>query len=132
MEFKMRTTMSIKPLILSLAIILATSSFSWAAGKTITASEASVYVGKTATVCGYVASAKYAYRSKGKPTFLNLDEPYPRQIFTALIWGNDRPAFGTPETTYSGKNICVTGRIKNYRGNPEIIVTNPKQITSVN
>ena len=128
----MRATMSLKLLSLSLMIVLAVSSFCWAGGKRITAGEASAYVGQTATVCGYVASTKYAYRSKGQPTFLNLDEPYPRQIFTALIWGNDRPAFGAPETTYSGKNVCVTGRIKNYRGKPEIIVSDPKQITSTN
>ena len=124
----MKTEILLRVISLSLSLILLASALCWAGGRTITASEASAYVGQTATVCGYVASAKYAYRSKGQPTFLNLDEPYPRQIFTALIWGNDRPAFGAPETTYSGKSICVTGRIKNYRGKPEIIVSSPSQI----
>jgi len=98
----------------------------------ITAVEAAANIGKTATVCGHVTSARYAVRSKGQPTFLNLDSPYPRQIFTALIWGNDRPAFGTPEKTYLGKSICVTGKIKSYRGNPEIIVNEPSQIALAN
>jgi hypothetical protein len=29
--------------------------------------------------------------------FLNLDQPYPREVFTVLIWGSDRAKFGTPE-----------------------------------
>ena len=125
----MKTLFLLRTSAFSLAIIITTTFSCWAGGRTITTNEASAHIGQTATVCGVVASAKYAYRSKGQPTLLNLDEPYPRQIFTALIWGNDRPAFGAPETTYSGKNICVTGRIKNYRGKPEIIVRTPSQIT---
>ena len=122
-------TVSLKVLSLVMAVTIVASASCWAGEKRITASEASSYIGQSATVCGNVASTKYAYRSKGQPTFLNLDEPYPSQIFTALIWGSDRPAFGSPETTYSGKSICVTGQIKNYRGKPEIIVRNPRQIT---
>ena len=45
---------------------------------------------KRLTVCGIVASAHYAASSKGQPTFVNLDKPYPNQIFTVLIWGSDR------------------------------------------
>ena len=41
----------------------------------ISALEASKHIGETATVCGTVASANYATRSRGKPTFLNLDKP---------------------------------------------------------
>ena len=50
-------------------------------------------LGQKATVCGIVASATFLSRSKGQPTFLNLDQPYPRQIFTAVIWGKDREYF---------------------------------------
>ena len=125
-------TVSLKVLILVMVLTIVASASCWAGEKRITTSEASSYIGQSVTVCGNVASTKYAYRSKGQPTFLNLDEPYPRQIFTALIWGSDRPAFGSPEATYSGTSICVTGQIKNYRGKPEIIVRNPRQITSTN
>jgi len=37
--------------------------------------------------------------------------------------------FGQPEDTYKGKRICVTGTIKPYRGVPEIVVTDPGQIS---
>ncbi len=128
----MKSTLSLRALSFSLVILFVVSSFCWAGGKRISAKDASAYVGQTVTVCGYVASTKYAYRSKGQPTFLNLDKPYPNQIFTALIWGSNRPAFGAPETTYSGKNICVSGLIKSYRGIPEIIVSSPAQISTSN
>jgi hypothetical protein len=77
-----------------------------------------------------VASANYARRTKGQPTFLNLDQPYPNQIFTVVIWGSDGKNFSnSPETFYKGKTICVTGEIKSYKGKPEIIVQHPSQIT---
>ena len=64
----------------------------------ITAAEAKDHVGETRTVRGRVVSAHYASGSKGQPTFLNPDEPYPKEVFTILIWGNDRAKFGAPET----------------------------------
>ena len=63
----------------------------------ITPEQAKDNVGKTASVCGVVASAKYSTTTKGEPTFLNLDKPFPNHIFTALIWRDDRAKFGEPE-----------------------------------
>lgn len=94
----------------------------------LTASDAKNHVGETATVCGQVASTHFAAQSHRSPTFLNIDAPYPRQIFTALIWGSDRPKFGNPERTYANRRVCVSGRIDIYKGVPEIIVSDPNQI----
>jgi hypothetical protein len=102
---------------------------SWAQSKKITAAEAKDYVGQQATVCGHVASARYAERSKGQPTFLNLDDPYPREIFTILIWGENRGKFGAPESKYRDSNICVNGKITSYRGTPEVVVSESSQIS---
>jgi hypothetical protein len=96
--------------------------------KTLAASEANQHIGEEATVCGLVASAHYAAGSRGGPTFLNLDKPYPAQIFTALIWRQDRPKFGSPEVVYANKHICVTGTIASYRGTAEIVVREKSQI----
>jgi hypothetical protein len=96
--------------------------------KKITAVEAKDHVGDRMTVCGKVASTHYAKSSKGEPTFLNLDEPYPREIFTILIWGSDRGKFGTPESEYKGLQVCVTGKITTYRGVPEIAANERGQI----
>ena len=116
---------------LRLLAILALS-VAWAAlghaQVSISAAEAKDHVGEKATVCGEVASTHYAARSRGNPTFINLDKPYPNQIFTILIWGSDRPKFGDPEETYRGKQICVTGKISIYRGEAEMIAYEPSQI----
>lgn len=99
------------------------------AQESITAADADKYVGQKATVCGIVASATFSSRSKGQPTFLNLDQPHPRQIFTAVIWGKDRRYYSSPpEIAYSGKRVCVTGLVQLYKGKPEIIVVLPSQI----
>jgi len=95
----------------------------------ISPGEAQQHIGENQTVCGTVASTHYDRGTRGQPTFLNLDRPYPKQIFTVLIWGNNRALFNmAPEKYFSGKSICVTGIIKSYRGIPEIIVDNPSQI----
>jgi len=61
-----------------------------AAQETIAPSDAGTYIGQQATVCRTVASATFASRTRGQPTFLNLDKPYPRQVFTAVRWRSDR------------------------------------------
>ena len=96
----------------------------------ITTTDAANYIGQEKTVCGRVASTKYAYFANGEPTFLNFDRPYPNHTFTAVIWGKDRSKFSNPpESYYNGKFICVHGLISSYRGIPQIVVRDPSQIT---
>jgi DNA/RNA endonuclease YhcR with UshA esterase domain len=98
------------------------------AQKKLSATEAKDHIGETATVCGSVASTRYAASTRGQPTFLNLDKSYPNQIFTVVIWGSNRSKFGAPESEYKGKRICVTGKITEYRNVPQIIAERPQQI----
>jgi micrococcal nuclease len=99
------------------------------AQETITPEDAAKYIGVSKSVCGTVASTHFAAKVKGQPTFINLDKPYPNQIFTLLIWGSDRNKFEKPpEAMYSGKEICVTGMIQSYQGKAEILVKGPGQI----
>ena len=83
---------------------------------------------KLRTVCGEVATGRYAERTRGRPTFLNLDKPYPDQVFTILIWGESRAKFGTPEQSLLHKRVCVSGSIREYGGKPEIVASEPSQI----
>lgn len=100
------------------------------AADNLSAREAIDHAGEYGTVCGTVASSRYAFKSKGSPTFLNLDEPYPDQVFTAVIWGHDRDRFeDAPEELYDGREICVEGLISIYRKKAQIIVSSPEQIT---
>jgi DNA/RNA endonuclease YhcR with UshA esterase domain len=114
-------------LVLTSAILIAPAIVT--AQESISAADAAKYVGRKATVCGIVASATFSSRTEGQPTFLDLDQPSPRQTFTAVIWGEDRSGFSSsPEVAYRGKRICVTGLVKSHRGKPEIIVHRPGQI----
>ncbi len=99
-----------------------------AAAACLSAEEAQRHVGEDTCVCGVVVSAHYAQRTGRQPTFLNLDKPYPNQIFTAVIWGGDRSKFGEPERAFEGKRVCVTGAIELYREKPEIILHDPAQL----
>jgi hypothetical protein len=110
--------------VIALAFVTAAQSVS------ITARQAKEHMSEVQTVCGKTVSTRYAAGSKGRPTFLNLAEPYPNEVFTILIWGDDRPKFGTPETEYRDKTVCVTGKITSYRGTPEIVASEPSQIVA--
>jgi hypothetical protein len=94
-----------------------------------TAEAAASHIGEIGTVCGLVVSSKFAMRSKGQLTFLNLDRPHPNHIFTVVIWGKDRPKFGKPDVTFSGKRICASGLIADFEGRPEMMAMEPAQIT---
>jgi len=95
----------------------------------LTTAEAKAHVGEQAAVCGLVKSARWASNSNRKPTFLNLDEPYPKQVFTVVIFEEDRGKFTpAPEDRFKDKRICVTGKIEEFRGTPEIVVSAPSQI----
>lgn len=66
-------------------LLVAALSLPVLAEKRLTASEAKNHIGEEATVCGKAASARYAASSRGQPTFLNLDKPYPNPVFTVKI-----------------------------------------------
>jgi hypothetical protein len=66
------------------ALLLRTS---LACAAPLSAKEAASHVGENATVCGVVASAKFAAGSRSQPTFLDMGRPYPNSAFTAVIFG---------------------------------------------
>lgn len=95
----------------------------------IDAAEASDYIGTAAEVCGKVASADFVPQVGGEPTFLNLGRAHPDQLFTAVIWGNNRAKWKkSPDQQYVNREICVSGMIEIYEGTPQIIVESPDQI----
>jgi len=87
------------------------------------------HIGEAATVCGVVASAMFEANVQDQPTLLDLEEPSPHAIFTAVIYGDNRAKFGSSETSLLGKRICVTWQISDYQGKPEIVLTDPSQLT---
>jgi micrococcal nuclease len=66
---------------------------------------------------------------QSQPTLLDLGKPSPNALFSGVIYGDYRAKFGTLETGLRGKRICVTGKISDYHGKPEIVLTDPSQLT---
>jgi hypothetical protein len=102
-------------------------SASLAQAQSLTASQAKAHEGETATVCGKVAGERTATGSRGEPTFINLDAAYPNQVFTILVWGDDRKNVG--ELPHVGSHVCAKGQITDYHGVPEIVVKSSGQLS---
>jgi hypothetical protein len=87
--------------------------------ETILSLEAKNHIGERATVCGVVAGKHVATQSQGKPTFIDLDKPFPSQPFTVLVWEREKATVGTIP---GAGRLCVTGTIIQYRGGAKIIL----------
>lgn len=96
-------------------LALASACTSAGASRTLTTAEARNHVGETATVRGHVASAHYAARSKGQPTFINLDKPYPNSPCTVVISGSDQDKFRCARDGPSGPRHLRYAQTKEYR-----------------
>lgn len=75
--------------------------------------------------------ARYLDGARTQPTFLNFGGKYPNHQFTAVIFGADRAGFGTPETAYLGKRLCVWGPITLFKGKPQMVLKSIVQIEGV-
>lgn len=98
--------------------------------QTLSGDEAVQHIGETNTVCGMIASAKYAVGAPGNPTYLNFDRPFPHQSCSVVIAEPTRAKFKVaPELAFPGKSVCVTGIIAaDRRGRAQIWVSAPSQI----
>jgi micrococcal nuclease len=93
--------------------------------------DVSKHIGEIVTVCDKVYGGKFLENSKSQPTLLNMGGEVPRQKLTVVINPDDRKKFaGKPEETFTGKNVCVTGKLVDYKGKPEIVISNPDEIHS--
>lgn len=110
-----------RPLLYSLCLAVAApvALAQTAAQPPLSAAEAAQHVGENRTVCGAIVNEYTAATSHGNPTFVDLDQPYPHQIFDLVIWGDNKDDVGSfPK---SGK-ICASGKIILYKGRPEILL----------
>ena len=100
---------------------------------TVTPTDVMGEVGHTARVCGVVAWATYEVNSRAHPTFVTMvdpDQPNALHALTAVIYGDDRAKFGgAPETALEGQRICVTGFVSFFRHRPEMILSDPRQVS---
>ena len=91
--------------------------------------DAKKHIGETISVCGKVYSGSFLEKSKTKPTLLNMGAAYPDQMLTILVPLEYRKNFSVkPEDFFIDKEICVTGKIIDYKGRAEIIISSPSEI----
>jgi len=113
--------------LLLITSIVALIGFKASAQTTIVINDAAKHIGENVTICDKVYSTKLLYGPN--LTFLDLGGQHPNQLVTLLIKGEDRSKFkGKPEDDYKGKNVCVTGTLVDYKGKPEIIISDPAQL----
>jgi hypothetical protein len=86
---------------------------------------AKYHVGALTTVCGIV---KGTHTTKSGMIFLNFGNPYPDQTFTAVIPDSVYKLSPFPVDSMKGKNVCVTGRMVDHQGKPEIKISSKGQL----
>ncbi|OCX54342.1 hypothetical protein BEL04_08780 [Mucilaginibacter sp. PPCGB 2223] len=70
-----------------------------------------------------ITAQAYSSRSIGEMTLVNLGAAYPNQLLTIVL------KEGVATLKLDGKNITVKGKVIEYKGKPEIEVTDAQQIT---
>lgn len=110
--------MNIRAFAISFALLIASSSYAAA----ISPQEAVRHIGETATVEGVA----YVH-IKGSASFIDMGGDFPNHSFQAVVFPDRAPAFGDLNR-YNGRVISVTGRIRDYKGTPEIILADPGQL----
>jgi hypothetical protein len=89
----------------------------------IPASQAQFFIGQHEVVCGRVAGS----REIPAGLFISLDNPYPDEVMTVVIWREHVISIGHLQL---GKNqrMCISGLIRAYRGKPQVEVSHREQI----
>ena len=110
-----------------LAAILGMTSLKMFA-QNIASEDAAKHIGKTVTVCGKIFGGRFF--EKNEKTLLNMGGAFPNHLITIVVDGEARKKFNfKPEEFYLNKEICVKGEVKDYKGKPELVVTEITQIT---
>ena len=113
-------TMKLSPVLFWLVLLCAP-----ALAETVSAADAAKHVGQTVTVQDTVTGVHTA--RSGSATFINMGGTYPNDAFTAVIFEGDAAAVGDVNGL-DGRTVGITGKIKLYKGKPEIIVKSASQI----
>ena len=88
-----------------------------------TAIEAKEHTGAEGTVVGVIVEVN----KTEKVVHLNFEKPYPAESFSAVVFSGKTNGF--PEfDTLKNKTVEVSGKITQYKGKPEIVLTNVSQL----
>jgi micrococcal nuclease len=112
---------------LSIALFITFASATAFAQTSIAIKDAAKHIGENVTICDKIYGGKFL--SGAGLTLIDMGGAHPNEVLTILIKGDDRKKFkDAPEDTFKGKAVCVTGTLVDYKGKPEIVITDPTQI----
>jgi DNA/RNA endonuclease YhcR with UshA esterase domain len=92
----------------------------------VSAGAAKYFVGQTNTVFGKVAQVTI----REKVVYLNLENPYPDMPCTGVIFAGKTNQFEDLEKL-QGRTVLITGKITEYRDQPQIVIENKAQLQVV-
>lgn len=88
------------------------------------ASETGKHIGETAIVTGTVAQVS---TPDNGIIYLNIDEKYPNNEFTAVIFKKYAELFPDAKKL-EGKKVEISGKIEEYKGKPQIVIKKEIQL----
>lgn len=97
----------------------------------VSPADAKSHVGESAIVCGKVVDTKinkYGIAGHGKPVLFYFDQPEASAIFYFATFGTEKGGPDEAVAAYTGKSLCVTGKITSSSGVPYIMVTDRSTI----
>jgi hypothetical protein len=111
------------------ALFVALASICYSQVEIKSATELRDHVGDSVKYCGKVATARLMDRMMNAPAFLNIDEAYPNQTLTVVVWASDRKNFTEkPEKFYLGKKICIYGKLEKFKDQLQIVIHSEDQL----
>lgn len=81
------------------------------------------FIGQNVKVEGKV----YGIKDVGSMVLINVGATYPNQLLTVVLKGDAK----TIASKIDGKTMMVTGKVIEYKGKPEIVITNADQLLSI-
>lgn len=83
------------------------------------------HLGENVIVCSQV----FGIKQTDKVTFINVGAAYSGSPLTVVIFTKDLANFkDNPSALYNDKKICVIGKLQDYKGKTEIVITQPSEI----
>jgi len=113
---------------ISIVLLIAFAAMKASAQTTaIPAKEAAKHIGEEVTICDKIFSGKFL--AGPGLTLLDVGGSHPNEALSLVIKGDDRKKFSTaPEDKFKGQQVCITGKLIDYKGKPEIMITDTVQI----
>lgn len=94
-----------------------------ASAQSFDAKDFNANLGKTKTLCDIISSVK---TFSDTLTLVNMGGNFPNQKYTIAVKGNK---ITLDWASLKGKTMCVTGVFELHKNRPEIVATQPDQIT---